>query len=128
VATFNVASTLVVLVRERRRDFAVLAAMGMSPRRLLATFVCAGAMLGATGALAGLGIAELVAWVATRYELLSLGPEMAEIYFLSSVPLRLAAGDAATIGALTLAVTVAACWLPAWRAARIEPATALRFE
>jgi len=128
VATFNVASTLVVLVRERRRDFAVLAAMGLSPRRLLATFVSAGAMLGAAGALAGLGIAELVAWVATRFELLSLGPEMAEIYFLSSVPLRLAPADAAAIAALTLAVTVAACWLPAWRAARIEPATALRFE
>jgi len=128
VATFNVASTLVVLVRERRRDFAVLAAMGMAPRRLLATFVCAGALLGAAGAAAGLAVAGIVSWLATRYELLRLGPEMAEVYFLRSVPLHLAAGDAAAIAALALGVTILACWLPAWKAARLEPAVALRFE
>jgi len=128
VATFNVASTLVVLVRERRRDFGVLAAMGLAPRRLLATFVLAGALLGTAGALAGLTLATVLSELVTRYELLRFGPEMAEVYFLRSVPLRLALRDAAAIAALALGVTLLACWLPAWRAARIDPAHALRFE
>jgi lipoprotein-releasing system permease protein len=128
VATFNVASTLVVLVRERRRDFGVLAAMGLPPRRLLATFVGAGALLGAAGAAVGLALAAALAWLATRFELLRFGPEMAEVYFLRAVPLRLAGADAAAIAALALGVTVAACLLPAWRAARVDPAEALRFE
>jgi len=128
VATFNVASTLVVLVRERRRDFGVLAAMGLAPRRLLATFVAAGALLGAAGAAGGLALAAALSWLATRFELLRFGPEMAEVYFLRAVPLRLSGGDAAAIAALALGVTVAACLLPAWRAARVDPAEALRFE
>lgn len=128
VATFNVASTLVVLVRERRRDFGVLAAIGLPPRRLLATFVLAGLLLGALGAAAGLGAAFGLAELVTRYELLRFDPEMAEVYFLRSVPLRLDGRDAAAIGGLALGVTLLACWLPARRAARTEPATALRFE
>jgi lipoprotein-releasing system permease protein len=69
-------------------------------------------------------LAELV----TRYELLRFDPEMAEVYFLRAVPLRLAGRDAAAIAGLALGVTLLACWLPARRAARTEPATALRFE
>jgi len=128
VATFNVASTLVVLVRERRRDFGVLAALGLSRRRIRLVFLTVGGLLGAAGAAIGLGVAGLLATLATRYEWLRFGPEMAEIYLLRSVPLRLDPVDAVRIAALAIAVSVAACWLPARRATRIEPAPALRFE
>lgn len=128
VATFNVASTLVVLVRERRRDFGVLAALGLSRRRVHLVFLAVGGLLGGAGAAIGLGAAALLSTLATRYEWLRFGPEMAEIYLLSSVPLRLAAADAARIGLLAIAISLAACWLPARRAARIDPARALRFE
>jgi lipoprotein-releasing system permease protein len=128
VATFNVASTLVVLVRERRRDFGVLAAIGLAPARLERTFLLVGALLGAVGTALGLGLAFAIAEVATRFELLSFGPEMAEVYFLRSVPLRLSLGDAGAVAGLAIGVTLLACWLPARRAARTEPAEALRFE
>jgi lipoprotein-releasing system permease protein len=128
VATFNVASTLVVLVRERMRDLGVLAAIGLSPRALARVFLLYGGALGAAGTALGLGLAWVISWSFTRFEVLSFGPEIAEVYFLDSVPLRLAAGDALAIGAFSLAVTAAACWLPARRAARLDPAEALRYE
>jgi lipoprotein-releasing system permease protein len=128
VATFNVASTLVVLVRERMRDLGVLSSLGLAPAALRRVFLIYGGALGAAGTALGLAIAAAASWLLTRFEVLSFGPEIAEIYFLRAVPLRLAPGDAALVAAFTLAVTLAACWVPAWRAARLEPAAALRYE
>ena len=128
VATFNVASTLVVLVRERMRDLGVLAALGLGRRALARVFLLYGAVLGALGTAAGLALAWIVYWTFTRFHVLSFGPEIAEVYFLDSVPLRLAAGDALAVGLFSLAVTLLGCWLPAWRAARLDPAAALRYE
>ena len=128
VATFNVASTLVVLVRERVRDLGVLAALGLAPAALTRVFLFYGAALGAAGTALGLGIAAAISWAVTRFELLSFGPEIADIYFLSTVPLRLRGGDAAAIAGFALAVTLVACLVPAARAAKLDPATALRYE
>jgi lipoprotein-releasing system permease protein len=128
VATFNVASTLVVLVRERRRDLGVLAALGLPPAEIRQVFLLYGLALGALGTGLGLALAAAVAWVVDRFQLLSFGPEVAEIYFLSSVPMRLALRDVVAIALLSIGVTTLACWLPARRAGRIEPATALQYE
>jgi lipoprotein-releasing system permease protein len=117
VATFNVASTLVVLVRERRRDFGVLAAIGLAPARLERTFLLVGALLGAVGRWLALAfIAEVATLRAAE-----LGPEMAEVYFLRSVPLRLAWRRQAVAG---LAIADASPAAGA-AAARTEPAEAL---
>lgn len=128
VATFNVASTLVVLVRERVRDLGVLAALGLAPAALTRVFLFYGAALGAAGTALGLGIAAAISWAVTRFELLSFGPEIADIYFLSTVPLRLRGSDAVAIAGFALAVTLAACLVPAMRASKLDPATALRYE
>ncbi len=128
VATFNVASTLVVLVRERRRDLGVLAALGLEPARLERTALIYGLLLGGVGSALGLAAAAAIAWGVDTFELLSFGPEVAAIYFLDSVPLRLAPADAAAIVLFALAVTLLSCWLPARRARRLEPAAALQYE
>ncbi|MGE0640535.1 MAG: FtsX-like permease family protein [Thermoanaerobaculia bacterium] len=128
VSTFNVASTLVVLVRERLRDLGVLAAIGLSPRRMRRVFLLYGGALGLAGVVAGLAAAFVIAWAATRFELVRFGPEVASIYFLRSVPFRLSAADAGAIAAFTLGVTFLSCWFPSRRALRLDPATALRYE
>jgi len=128
VSTFNVASTLVVLVRERLRDLGVLAAMGLAPKRLQNVFLLYGGALGVCGALLGLAIAFAVSWAANRFELIRFGPDIASIYFLRSVPFRLAADDALAIALFTVVVTFISCWLPSRRALKLDPATALRFE
>jgi lipoprotein-releasing system permease protein len=128
VSTFNVASTLVVLVRERLRDLGVLAAMGLPPRRMQQVFLLYGGALGVAGALLGLALAFAFSWVANRYELISFGPDIASIYFLRAVPFRLSLEDAAATAAFTVAVTFLSCWLPSRRALKLDPAAALRFE
>lgn len=128
VSTFNTASSLVVLVRERRRDFGVLSALGLAPEQHRAVFLRYGLLLGGAGTILGLALGSGAAWLMNEFELISFDPEVAEIYFLAAVPFRLAAGDLLAVTAFTLLVTLVACWLPASRAGRTQPADALRFE
>ncbi len=128
VSTFNVASTLVILVRERLRDIGVLASLGLSPRQLWWIFAVYGLSLGALGMLAGVLVGGGAAWLITEFELVRFDPEIAAIYFIDSVPFRVELADVAAIVAFTLVVTLAACALPAFRAARVRPSVALRDE
>jgi len=128
VSNFNVASSLVVLVRERLREIGVLASLGLTPARLRRLFLWYGGALGLTGTTAGVGLGGLIAWVLTEFELIRFDPEVAAIYFICSVPFRVRPTEVAAVVLFTLAVTMAACWLPARRAARVRPAVALRHE
>lgn len=128
VSTFNTASTLIVLVRERTRDIGVLATLGVPPRGLRTIFLLYGGLLGAAGTAIGVALGAAVSWTMTEFELIRFSPEVAAIYFLSSVPFRLEAGDLLAIIAFTLTITLLACILPAYLAARVDPAKALRYE
>jgi lipoprotein-releasing system permease protein len=128
VSTFNTASTLVVLVRERTRDIGVLSTLGVAPGGLRAIFLLYGGLLGAAGTLVGVALGSGAAWAMTEFRLIRFSPDVAAIYFLSSVPFRVEAGDLLAIVLFTLTVTLVACILPAFLAARIQPADALRYE
>ena len=128
VSTFNVASTLVILVRERMRDIGVLASLGLSPRELWWVFATYGLCLGALGTLSGVMIGASAAWLITELELIRFGPEIAAIYFIDSVPFRVELTDVLAIVAFSLTVTLIACSVPAFRAARVNPSVALRDE
>lgn len=128
VSTFNTASTLVVLVRERMREIGVLATLGLGPGKLRTVFLIYGGLLGTVGTLIGVALGSLVAWTLTETELIHFDPEVAAIYFLSSVPFRVEGADLGAIVAFTLGITLVACLLPAWLAARVDPSRALRYE
>lgn len=128
VSTFNTASTLVVLVRERMRDLGVLATLGLAPAAVRRLFLLYGALLGSTGTVAGVTLGATVSWALTHFRLIRFDPEVADIYFLSSVPFRVDAGDVLAVAAFSIGVTLLACWLPATLAARVGPAEALRYE
>ena len=128
VSTFNIASALVVMVRERGRDTAVLSALGLVPRRLRRVFLLCGLSLGAAGTALGLGLGALVSAIITRYELVRFDPGVAEIYFISSVPFDVRALDLLAVAAFSLLVTGLACWWPARLAVAASPARALHWE
>lgn len=128
VSTFNVGSTLVVMVRERMRDIGVLGALGLAPRGLRTIFLAYGASLGAAGILLGVAVGTGAAWVLTTFELIRFDPEVAAIYFISSVPFRVEAGDVAAVVGFALAVNLVACFFPARRASQLDPSAALRYE
>ena len=128
VSTFNIAAALVVMVRERGRDTAVLAALGLGPRRLRRVFLSCGLSLGAAGTAAGLLLGSLVSAIITRYELVRFDPGVAEIYFISSVPFDVRALDLLAVAGFSLLVVGLACWWPARLASSLEPARALHWE
>jgi lipoprotein-releasing system permease protein len=128
VSTFNVASTLMVLVRERLRDVGVLAALGLGRRRLAAVFLAYGASLGLVGTLLGIGLGSGLSWVLDRFELVRFDAEVAAIYFVDAVPFRVEGGDLLAVGGFSLLFTLASCLLPALRVGRVSAAEALRYE
>lgn len=128
VSTFNVASTLMVLVRERLRDVGVLAALGLSRRKLAAVFVAYGGALGLVGTLLGIGAGSAVAWLCDRFELIRFDPEVAAIYFINAVPFHVQATDVLAITGFSVVFTLLSCLLPTVRVVRTTSADALRYE
>lgn len=128
VSTFNVASTLMMLVRERLRDVGVLAALGLSRRKLAAVFVAYGGALGLVGTLLGIGAGSAVAWLCDRFELIRFDPEVAAIYFVSAVPFHVQASDVLAITGFSVVFTLLSCLLPTVRVVRVTSSDALRYE
>ncbi len=128
VSTFNVASTLVVLVRERMRDVGLLGALGLRPGKLRLVFLLYGGFLGLFGTLLGVLAGWGICWLLTTFELVRFDAEVAAIYFISSVPFHVEPRDVLAVVGFTLLVTMLACFIPAWRAARVDPSSALRYE
>ena len=125
VAALNITTALVLVVVERRADIAILSAVGVRARSVMAIFVAEGAIIGAVGATVGVALGLLICYVGDRYRLVSLP---AEVYSLSSIPFRPRAGETALAAFVAFVVCVLATLYPARRAARLRPAEALRYE
>ena len=133
VAAFNIISSLIMLVKDKGRDIAILRTMGATRGMIMRIFFLSGASIGVVGTLLGLGLG--VAFCdnieAIRQAIQSLsGTDLfsAEIYFLSHLPARLDWGEVSQVVLMALGLSFAATLYPSWRAARLDPVDALRYE
>jgi len=125
VATVNIVSSLVMLVREKRRDIGVLRTMGVTPRGIMRIFLLQGTLVGIGGTTIGLIVGLAVSFALGRYKLLHLP---GEIYFIDTLPVKIEWTDFALVGVAATALCFLASLYPAWRAARLAPVESIRYE
>jgi lipoprotein-releasing system permease protein len=133
VAAFNLVSTLVMTVTDKRADIAIMRTLGASPASIMGIFVVQGALVGVIGTLAGLflGLA-----IATNIDVIVPAMEKAlnasflpkDIYLISRMPSDPQSSDILPIAIISLVLSFVATLYPSWRASRVNPAEALRYE
>ena len=133
VAAFNLVSTLVMTVTDKRADIAILRTLGASPGSIMAVFVVQGAMVGVLGTGVGLLLGLSVAFnidtlVPALENLLGASFLPQDIYLISRMPSDPQQADIVPIGLISLALSFVATLYPSWRASRVNPAEALRYE
>jgi lipoprotein-releasing system permease protein len=133
VAAFNIVSTLVMVVKDKQTDIAILRTAGAPPLSILKIFVTQGSIIGLVGTVAGLvagvlltlNLESIVGFMEAAFGIKFLA---ADVYFISDLPAELRAGDVITICSIALLLALLATLYPAWRGARTMPAEALRYE
>ena len=133
VAAFNIISGMIMMVKDKGRDIAILRTMGATRGMVMRIFLLAGASVGVVGTALGfaLGLAFSLNIETIRRWLEGLtGTELfaAEIYFLSKLPARVEVAETALVVFMGLALSFLATLYPSWRAARVDPVEALRYE
>src|SRR5205085_10558956 len=133
VAVINIISTLTMVVQEKQSDIAILRTLGATPGSIMGIFMVQGLVIGIVGT--GVGVlcgVELALHVQTLVPLLErltnqqfLSPD---VYYISELPSRLDLGDVLRVSLLTLTLGFVSTLYPSWRAARMQPAEALRYE
>jgi lipoprotein-releasing system permease protein len=133
VAAFNIVATLVMIVKEKQTDIAILRTLGAAPRNVLLMFAVQGVVIGLAGTVAGAALAKLLAdnletLVGGLEHLLGTQFLDARVYYMSQLPAYVELGDVLRVCGVAFLLCVLATVYPAWRAARTAPAEALRHE
>jgi lipoprotein-releasing system permease protein len=133
VAAFNIISGMIMMVKDKGRDIAILRTMGASRAMILRIFMLSGASIGVVGTLSGFGLGLLI----TRHleaireflqNMLHVELFSAEFYFFTRIPAHIDPHEVATVVIMALALTFLATLYPSWRAARLDPVEGLRYE
>jgi lipoprotein-releasing system permease protein len=125
VAALNIVATLILMVAEKHKDIAILVSMGASHGAIMRIFVLQGTIIGAVGTAVGASLGWAACAVLDRYELIRIPMD---VYQVSHVPFQLLATEASSVVVGALVLCFLATLYPAWAAARVDPAEALRYE
>ncbi len=133
VAAFNIVSTLVMVVTDKQSDIAILRTLGASPGSVMWIFIVQGTAIGFIGSLLGtllgvlaaMNVEDIVGWIEQVFSVRFLDPS---IYYISRLPSEIRWDDVGMIGLSAFAIALLATLYPAWRASRVQPAEALRYE
>ena len=133
VAAFNIVSTLVMAVTDKQPDIAILRTLGAAPSGIMAVFIVQGALIGVIGTLIGVGggvllalnIDVVVPFIESLFNVHFLAKD---VYYISELPSELLWRDVVTIAAVSFVLSLLATLYPSWRASRVNPAEALRYE
>ena len=133
IAAFNIVATLVMVVKDKEQDIAILRTFGAGPANILRLFGVQGAWIGLLGVASGLALGALLA--TNLEQLVHLLEKLtgthfldAKVYFMSDLPAQVQLGDVAQVALVALLLCLAATIYPAWRASRVLPAEALRHD
>jgi lipoprotein-releasing system permease protein len=133
VAAFNIVSTLVMVVTDKRSEIAILRTLGFTPRSVMTVFMVQGTLIGLigtiVGVMAGIGLAlniETIVPAIERFFQVQFLP--ADIYYISDLPSKLDWSDVITIAIYSFGLSLVSTIYPAWQASQVNPAEALRYE
>ena len=125
VASFNIISSLIMTVMEKKKDIAILKSIGAKKRSIMKIFMMEGITIGVVGALFGSVTGYLLCWIIKSTKLIRL-PE--DVYYITTLPAKISIADVALIALVTTVICVLSTIYPSYKAAKIDPVEALRYE
>jgi len=125
VGALNIISTLVMVVMEKTRDVAILRAMGATSKSVMSVFMFQGLLVGVVGTVAGLASGLGLCYLLARYKFINLP---SDVYYISILPVRVEIWDVCFVALAAVLISFLATIYPSWRASKLDPVEALRYE